>query len=512
MQALSPSPAILRAAQYVRMSTEHQQYSTGNQSAAIAQYAAAHGMQIVRSFVDAGKSGLKLAGRDALQELIRIVDGGRADFDCILVYDVSRWGRFQDADESAYYEYICKRAGISVHYCAEEFKNDNSTSANLLKALKRTMAGEFSRELSSKVFAGQCHIIELGFRAGGMAGYGLRRQLVDKDGNRKTVLGRGERKSLQTDRVVLVPGPPEEVTVVKEIYRLFVEDQKSQKAIADVLNLRGVLHDSGRKWTKSLIREILTNPKYIGANVYNRSSCKLQKPRSWNPRQLWRWRDGAFEPIIPVEQFLWAQAIAQDRNKSYTDVEMLSCLRHLLACKKSLTGDLINATEGMPSASAYRAHFGRLTRAYTLIGYTQNRFYSGANERIQAAHREELEALVGQLQAAGVRVIPHLAANLLSINDELTVSLTLARCRTRDSAFRWLLRLDGPILPDIVIVGRMGAANRSVMDYYLLPGVELTKRQFLLAPENALSLEVYRVKNLTNLVNVARRVRIEEEP
>ncbi|MEO6246527.1 MAG: hypothetical protein ABIQ12_13930 [Opitutaceae bacterium] len=27
-------------------------------------------------------------------------------------YDVSRWGRFQDADESGYYEYICKRAGI----------------------------------------------------------------------------------------------------------------------------------------------------------------------------------------------------------------------------------------------------------------------------------------------------------------------------------------------------------------------------------------------------------------
>jgi len=37
----------------------------------------------------------------------------------ILVYDVSRWCRFQDVDESAYYECICKRAGINFAYCAE---------------------------------------------------------------------------------------------------------------------------------------------------------------------------------------------------------------------------------------------------------------------------------------------------------------------------------------------------------------------------------------------------------
>ena len=49
------------------------------------------------------------------------VESGRADFTDILVYDVSRWGRSQDADESAYYEYIGKRANIRVHYCAAAF-------------------------------------------------------------------------------------------------------------------------------------------------------------------------------------------------------------------------------------------------------------------------------------------------------------------------------------------------------------------------------------------------------
>src|SRR5689334_24537625 len=107
----------IRAAQYVRMSTEHQQYSTENQADVIREYAAKRGLEIVRTFADAGKSGLRLDGRDALKQLIDTVLAGHADFHTILVYDVSRWGRFQDADESAYYEYICKRAGITVQYC-----------------------------------------------------------------------------------------------------------------------------------------------------------------------------------------------------------------------------------------------------------------------------------------------------------------------------------------------------------------------------------------------------------
>ena len=171
----SKRPATVRAAQYVRMSTEHQQYSTENQADAIRQYAEQRGIEIVRTYADEGKSGLRIDGRDALKQLIEDVESGTADFNVILVYDVSRWGRFQDADESAYYEYICKRAGIAVQYCAEQFENDGSPVSTIVKGVKRAMAGEYSRELSAKVFAGQCRLIELGYRQGGAAGYGLRR-------------------------------------------------------------------------------------------------------------------------------------------------------------------------------------------------------------------------------------------------------------------------------------------------------------------------------------------------
>ena len=166
---------MIPAAQYVRMSTDHQKYSTENQSDVIQEYAKQHGMVIVQTYTDRGKSGLKLDGRDALKQLIDEVETGKADFKVILVYDVSRWGRFQDADESAYYEYICKRAGTNVKYCAEQFENDGSPVSTIVKGVKRAMAGEYSRELSAKVFKGQCKLIELGFRQGGSAGFGLRR-------------------------------------------------------------------------------------------------------------------------------------------------------------------------------------------------------------------------------------------------------------------------------------------------------------------------------------------------
>jgi len=87
MSKLSP------AAEYLRMSRGYQQYSITNQSAAIALYAAARNIGIIRSFVDSGRSGTTIKKRSGLQALLNIVQAGQADFNEILVYDVSRWGR-----------------------------------------------------------------------------------------------------------------------------------------------------------------------------------------------------------------------------------------------------------------------------------------------------------------------------------------------------------------------------------------------------------------------------------
>ena len=325
MQQAEPSdvgveaPPLLRAVEYVRMSTEHQQYSTENQADKIREYAARRGIEIVRTYADAGKSGLRIDGRAALQQLIKDVESGSADFTIILVYDVSRWGRFQDADESAYYEYLCRRAGIQVAYCAEQFENDGSPVSTIVKGVKRAMAGEYSRELSAKVFAGQCRLIELGFRQGGPAGYGLRRVLIDQNGSIKAELTRGEHKSLQTDRVILMPGPEDEIRIVNQMYRWFIDDGLVESEIAGRLNGMTVRTDLDREWTRATVHEVLTNEKYIGNNVYNRISFKLKKLRVENTPDMWIKKEGAFESIVPPDVFYTAQGIVRARAHRYTE-------------------------------------------------------------------------------------------------------------------------------------------------------------------------------------------------
>ncbi len=204
---LAKRSRALRAAQYVRMSTDYQRYSIENQAAVIAAYAQLHNLSIVRTYRDEGESGLRLKNRAGLLQLLDDVKSGNTDFDYILVYDVSRWGRFQDTDESAYYEFICKQAGINVAYCAEQFDNDGSILSSIVKNIKRVMAAEFSREVSAKVHAGQARFARLGFKMGGPPGYALRRELVGEDQQSRGVLKSGDRKYLHTDHVRLRPGP-----------------------------------------------------------------------------------------------------------------------------------------------------------------------------------------------------------------------------------------------------------------------------------------------------------------
>jgi DNA invertase Pin-like site-specific DNA recombinase len=253
-----------RAAQYLRKSTDYQQFSIELQSAANHAYAASRGITIVRTYADEGKSGLTVGGREALRQLLDDVQSGAADFEVILVYDVSRWGRFQDIDESGYYEYICKRAGIRVHYCAEQFVNDGSPFSVIIKNIKRAIAGEYSRELSVKTFNGQSRIVALGFWASGAPGYGLRRLLIDSNGVHKGILAPGEFKSIASDRVILIPGPPGEIATVRWIFNAFVRHRMTETEIAATLNRKGIKTDLGQSWDRNRVRIFASQRKIYG--------------------------------------------------------------------------------------------------------------------------------------------------------------------------------------------------------------------------------------------------------
>lgn len=501
-----------RAAQYVRMSTEHQQYSTLNQGDKILEYAEKRGIEIVRTYADDGKSGLSIGGRASLQKLIADVEAGGVDFNVILVYDVSRWGRFQDTDESAYYEYICRRAGIQVAYCAEQFENDGSPNSTIIKSVKRAMAGEYSRELSIKVFAGQCRLIELGFRQGGTAGYGLRRVLVDQTGEIKGPLKFGEHKSLQTDRVILMPGPEEEVTQVNQMFAWLIYEDLGFAEIAGRLNEAGVVTDLNRPWTSSSVKTVLTGEKYIGNNVYNRQSFKLKKQHVENPPDMWIRKEGAFEGIVPLEVFMTAQEIVTARSVRLSDEELLEHLKRLYADAGELSGVLIDQAADMPSASTYSSRFGSLARAYALIGHHSNLDQDRIkiNRRLRSLHPEIIKRTEAAIAEAGGKVQCDAKSGLLRLNDELAISLVLARCEALpDGRHRWRIRFDpARFEPDVTLAVRLDHANEAELDYFLLPGLDLPRREIRMCNRNSTHFEAFRFERLDFFYAMFARVGI----
>lgn len=370
------------------------------------------------------------------------------------------------------------------------------------------MAAEYSRELSCKVFAGKCRLINLGYRQGGFAGFGLRRMLVNEHGEHKGILVAGEHKSIATDRVILVPGPEEEQKIVRWMYKMFTEELKTEQEIADILNQQGVLTDLNRTWTKATVNQVLTNEKYIGNNVSNRISFKLKTKRVVNPESEWIRKEGAFEAIVDPSVFYIAKGIINARARRFSNDELLQKLKDLQAKKGYLSALIINESPDMPSSSIYSSRFGSLVRAYQLIGYDPERDYSfiEINRFLRGLHKNIFEETIGKIQEIGGDVKIDAENDLLNVNDYFSASIVICRCKQLpNDSFRWKVRFDTSLFPDITIAVRMAADNKNILDYYLLPALDFRDPKLLLSEQNKGVLDSYRFPDLSQLFEMARR-------
>jgi DNA invertase Pin-like site-specific DNA recombinase len=360
-----------KAVQYLRMSTEHQRYSIENQKAQIAVFAETHGYEIIDTYADHGRSGLTRKERSQLNRLLRDVTNPKRQFSTILVLDVSRWGRFQDADEHAAYEFLCRDMGVNVEYVSENFVNDDSFASSMMKYIKRIMAGEYSRDLSARTTTAHIENARRGQRQGAPINFGYRRLLVDANGHPKHELADGERKALASDRVMIIPGPPDEQEIVRHIFDLFL-DGNSIASIVRHLNYSKTPSSRGTPWTVQKIKTILRSEIYTGTYVYNLTTAKLKTPRARNPSHEWV-KVPICDGIISQEQFTKTRELLtvprRNQSNSYSDEKMLAGLRRLLTEQGRLSAAIINACPYVPNVSTYSRKFGTLGKSYARIGY-----------------------------------------------------------------------------------------------------------------------------------------------
>lgn len=453
----------------------------------MAAYATERGIEIVSQYSDAGKSGLRIKGRTGLLQLIEDVQAGQAAFGVILVHDVTRWGRCQDVDESAYYEYVCRSNGIEVVYCAEQFSNDGSPLSSILKSLKRAMAAEYSRELSAKVFAAQCEFTALGFKQGGTAGYALRRATVGADGRAKKTLELGERKGALTDRIQFTHGPKNEVAIVRRIYDRYVNDGLGDTEIAARLNELAVASETMRPWTAWLVRGILTNEKYLGNLVFNRRSFKLSRDVVHNPPDEWVRRDSLFPSLISRSMFERAVETRRQRREGPTDEELLAMLRMVYQEHGRITSSFVSDFPGIPNAKLFGIRFDGLLRAYALAGAESMTSFDfvTTGRAVRIALMSTIAKVQSLFEKAGgsLRLIAHPCT--LLINEDVTLRIVVARARSDGSGHvRWKFLTTGSPSVQFTIALQMETGNVEVRRHYLFPKLEPARRTITLRGED----------------------------
>ncbi|BES85376.1 recombinase family protein [Pectobacterium araliae] len=504
----------IKVAQYLRMSTEHQQYSLHNQATFIKDYADKHDMLITHTYDDAGKSGVTILGRVALQKLLNDVIYRHIEIQAVLVYDVSRFGRFQDIDEAGYYSHILKMNGVDVIFCAEHIPTkEHPLEAMLMLSIKRAGAADLSKNLSDKVYAGQVNLIKRGYHQGGTPGYGLRRQLIDEEHTPKEILLFGRRKSIQTDRVILIPGPKNERRIVNEIYDMFIFKNMPEFIIASILNERGVKAENGTIWSRSKIHQILTNEKYIGHNVYNKTSYKLKKKFIKNPESEWIRCENSFTPIISKSKFTLAKEIIISRSHHLTNEQLLDYLKNRLKEKGKLSGIIIDEDDTGPSSSVFRNRFGGLLQAYEIIGYKPEHDYQyiEINKNLRNYHYIEVNNFLNKVTALNNIADTKSHSPLILINDTLSISFIIARCKKLPSGrLRWKIRFENSLKPDVSIVVRMDSINKTPVDYYIFPSLDILFERVILSENNAFHFDFYRFDNLNELYNMIERTAISE--
>ncbi|KJQ20990.1 recombinase family protein [Enterobacter hormaechei] len=504
----------VRVAQYLRMSTDHQQYSLHNQSEYIKDYAEKNNMEIAYTYDDAGKSGVSIVGRHSLQQLLSDVEQKKINIQAVLFYDVSRFGRFQNSDEAAYYSFLFEKNGVDLIYCSEPIPTkDFPLESSVILNIKRSSAAYHSRNLSEKVFIGQVNLIKRGYHQGGMAGYGLRRLLVDENDIAKEILSFRKRKSIQTDRVILIPGPKSEIQIVNKIYHLFIDHHVPEFIIAEKLNEQNISAENGSYWTRGKIHQILTNEKYIGNNIYNKTSSKLKSKSIKNPKHEWVRCDKAFKPIISKKKFNKAQEIIQLRSIHLSNEDLLEKLKQKLKTNGKLSGFIIDEDDTGPSSSVYRTRFGGLLRAYTLIGYKPEHDYSylKINEALRAFYSDVIEDFKNRMEKNNCCVESQKYATMLCINEETIISVIITKCKHMKSGkLRWKVRFDNSLKADITIVIRMDSQNESPRDFYIIPKIDNEFSKMVMSEKNNLRLELYRFDNLDKFLQIIYRIDLRD--
>lgn len=243
---------------YIRVSSERQVqgYSLEGQKRYLKEWAEFEGMMVSEIYVEPGKSGKSISGREVFQQMLEDISTGRAATDYVVVFKLSRFGRnAKDILNSLTY---IKRYGVNL-ICKEDGLDSSTAMGRMMITILGAVAEMERENILVQTMLGREEKAKQGGWNGGFAPYGY--ELVD---------GKLQIKE-------------DEAPIVQLVFDKFVNDGIGYSTIAGYLNRQGVPKPSSKNshgriftdWSVHHIKRMLDNPVYTGRVVFGRT--RLEK-------------------------------------------------------------------------------------------------------------------------------------------------------------------------------------------------------------------------------------------
>ncbi len=333
-------PGQIPAVGYLRRSTNRQERSLQDQLREIETYAKLNGYRILRWYTDDGISGDATECRHEFLKMHKAATNGR-DFDVILVWDFSRFGRF-DSIEAGRWIHPLRQAGVKLVTVAEGVVDWDCFSGRIMNALHAEGKHSFLTDLSRNVARSLSGVAQEGRLCGQAAPYGFDRMLVDERGEHKQRIRTGEKFSKPRGwrtTLVAVRRRPEGLDpslVVPELRRHRYRPPQPRRSIECQGRCRtpaavpGTPRPSRRFWKTAITRARSRGPNGAKGNTTaspqgrfgSGTGAKSRSPRpeshtpSITPSEAWIVVEDAHEAIIDKRLFDRVQAKLQVRRRS----------------------------------------------------------------------------------------------------------------------------------------------------------------------------------------------------
>jgi DNA invertase Pin-like site-specific DNA recombinase len=296
------------AALYARFSPgrEQTEQSIEGQVRVCEEYAKAHGIAIIATYIDRRISGRR-EDRPEFQRMI--ADSAAKKWDTVLVYRTDRFGRSKY--DIAVYKHKLSQHGVKVLPAAEA--TVDGPEGIILEALMEGLAEYYSAELSQKVSRGMKESAYKGKATGGTRVLGYR---------------------TAADKSYIID--QEEAQTVRRIFDLYIKGTPTQ-AICDEVNGLGLKNTWGKSFRIDGIKSVLQNSKYTGVFKYGEYQ-----------------QEGAMPEIISAETF---EVVQREMRKRSAGRKPKSPKAEYLLIGKLFCGHCKSSMVGISGTGRNGAHY-----------------------------------------------------------------------------------------------------------------------------------------------------------